>query len=141
MLTQEAVLEAVKHNRVGYVRVVCSTIDSRDYSRLVNFFPGTEIGHFGYSLKDGVDPNEWTQSEWSEKNILEALSSDLEFAFEKAHNERGISSSLMFEVIQMWLWILEDPLAQSTDYAPYGLPLYRKVAEKYHFTQKESSEL
>ena len=39
----------------------------------------------------------------------------------------------MYEVIKMWLWILEDPLVDFEDYAYYGLPLYKTVALKYGF--------
>jgi len=136
MLAQEVVLEAVINKSVGYNRDSCEMIDSRDYSRLSNFFPASDLEKFGYTLKDGVTPDHWEQTEWTEDNILKSLTKDLEFAVEKAHGERGISSSLMYEVIQMWLWILEDPLAKSRDYNSYGMPLYNKVAEKYHILQE-----
>ena len=49
--------------------------------------------------------------------------------------QRGISASLMFEVVQMWNWILEEGLENYGDgnYAQYGLPLFKKTAVKYGF--------
>lgn len=36
------------------------------------------------------------QREWTRENILEQLKSDVEFGFEKALDQRGISASLMW---------------------------------------------
>ena len=71
----------------------------------------------------------------TKENILIQLKQDLEFAFEKAIDKRGISSSFMFEVIEMWNWILEEGLEDWSEdqYAMYGLPLYRATALKYDF--------
>jgi len=135
MLTQDAVLKAVEDGTVGYDRRTCAIIDSRDYSRLVSFFPVTEVEKFGYK----ADPNSWTALPWTEEAVRRQLSEDLAFAFEKAINGRGISSSLMYGVVKMWLWILEDDLVNFSEYAPYGLPLYRAVAEKYGFHNPEKS--
>ena len=57
----------------------------------------------------------------------------MEFAFEKAIDQRGLSANMMFFVIKMWLNILEEPLASFSEsgYAPYGLPLFRAVAERF----------
>lgn len=63
---------------------------------------------------------------------MKALASDLEFAFEKALGQRGISASVMNDVIKMWMWVLDDEeLANCEEYAQYGLPLLKKVAVKY----------
>lgn len=60
------------------------------------------------------------------------LGKDLAFAIEKAEDQRGISANLMFEVIVMWMWILEDPdLANERGYCNYGLAYLRRVEQKY----------
>jgi hypothetical protein len=125
MLTQAQVLEAIKNGRKGG----CSILDSRDYLRLAEFFPDEDLDTLGFTKAEGVD--RYPLPEWTEDNILKHLASDLDFAFEKALNRRGISSSLMYEVIKMWMWVLEDDLQNFEDYPMYGLPLYKAVAVKY----------
>ena len=74
---------------------------------------------------------------FTKENIIEQLRTDVEFGFEKALNRRGISACLMFEVVRMWNWILneDDELANwpSERYAIYGLPLFKATAIKYGF--------
>lgn len=106
--------------------------DGRDSGRLSMFIKKEDLIKLGVEeekLKDHK-PLEYTR-----KNVLKQLKDDLEFAFEKALNKRGISSSLMFYVIKMWNDILEDGLENwsEDDYAMYGLPLYKATALKYGF--------
>ena len=65
--------------------------------------------------------------------MLKQLKEDVEFGFEKALNKRGISSSLMFEVVRFWNWVLEEGLEDwdEDNYAMYGLPLFKATAVKY----------
>ena len=123
MKTKEQILEAINSGRKS------RCIDMRDYIRLSDFFPADEWGAFGFNLKDGVDPP--TPEELSQENILRHLKGDLEFAFEKALGQRGISSELMYEVVKMWMWVLDDELQEFNGYAQYGLPLLKAVAVKY----------
>lgn len=127
MLTKEQVLEAVRGGRKS------KCLDGRDYSRLSSFFPVDQWKVFGISLKDDADTSKVTAREWSRDNILEILTTDVEFGFEKALNQRGISANLMHECVKLWLWILEDDLHEQADetYAYYGLPLFKAVAIKY----------
>lgn len=124
MKTIEQVVEMYKEN----------TIDGRDISRLTRFLTEEEMGKLGFELKDeykGVHkPVEFTR-----ENILAELESDVEFGLEKARNQRGISSSLMFQVVMMWNWILEEGLEDwdEDNYAPYGMPLFKATADKYGF--------
>ena len=125
MLTREEVLQAIRNGR----KSACQVIDSRDYSRLCDFMPVEDWDDLGFSLQDGADapaPKEWTRG-----SILQQLAADLEFAVEKAEGQRGISASLMYEVVKMWLWVLEDDLQHHSDYHNYGRPFLREVQEKY----------
>ena len=111
-------------------------LDGRDFNRLAQFIP------FGMLPKFGIEPNdEWNDKEkwdahikpFTRENILKQLEKDVAFGFEKALNKRGISSSLMYEVVQMWNWILEEGLEDFDDYPMYGLPLFKATAVKYGF--------
>lgn len=111
-------------------------LDGRDYSRLTDFMPVADWEALGYALKPDVASSDAPiPEEWTEANILAQLNTDLAFAFEKALDKRGISAGLMYEVVKMWMWVLEDPLGaeSETDYAQYGLPFLKAVALKYGF--------
>jgi hypothetical protein len=132
MLTQEQVLEAVKNKSRDPHRENCAVLDSRDYRRLCDFFPSDRWEAFGFSLKDGAVATE--PKPWTLESIMAQMRSDLEFAINKAENQRGISSSLMFDVMKMWMWVLEDDLQSHDDYYDYGLPFYRMIEAKYPTT-------
>lgn len=127
MKTLEQVLEAIKLGKSS------ECLDGRDFYRLCEFIPVKHWEVLGFNAKKGVKMEDIKIKEWTEENIKSQLKGDLEFAFEKALNKRGISSSFMFEVIKMWMWALDDPLQYYDDknYAMYGLPLYKAVALKY----------
>jgi hypothetical protein len=108
------------------------TIDGRDLTRLMQFIPEDQLGDFGITLKpEFVGKHEY--KEFSRENILEQLKKDVDFGFEKALDQRGISSGLMYSVVSMWNWILEEGLEEFEAYAQYGLPLFKATAVKYGF--------
>ena len=107
------------------------TLDGRDLNRLALFVPKERLIELGMSLKD--DSVDWSHKELTRENVLEQLKSDVEFGFEKALNQRGISASLMYNVVGMWNWILEEGLEDFDNYAQYGLPLFKATAVKYGF--------
>lgn len=108
------------------------TIDGRDLSRLMQFIPEAELKDFGLELKDEyVGTHKYI--ELTKENILIQLEKDVDFGFEKALNQRGISAGLMAEVVQMWNWILEEGLEYFDDYPMYGLPIFKATAVKYGF--------
>lgn len=107
------------------------TLDGRDLNRLAQFVPKERLSEIGLSLKD--ENAEWNHKELTRENVLEQLKSDVEFGFEKALDKRGISAGLMYEVVSMWNWILEEGLEDFDNYAQYGLPLFKATAVKYGF--------
>lgn len=109
-----------------------NTVDGRDLSRLMQFIPENELSDFGLVLKEEYKGLH-RHTDFTKENILIQLKEDVDFGFEKALDKRGISSSLMYEVVSMWNWILEDGLENFTDYAQYGLPLFKATAIKYGF--------
>jgi len=108
------------------------TLDGRDLSRLMGFIPENQLSGFGLELKDEYK-GKHHHKRFTRGNILKQLRKDVEFGFEKALNQRGISSSLMHDVVKMWNWILEEGLENFDEYAQYGLPTFKATAVKYGF--------
>jgi hypothetical protein len=109
-------------------------MDGRDFNRLAAFIPESQLADFGMSLKEEyVGTHE--HIEFTRENVLSQLEKDVAFGFEKAMNQRGLSAGMMFEVVMMWNWVLEEGLEDfdEDNYAQYGLPLFKATAEKYGF--------
>lgn len=129
-LARDQVLSAIKAKSVGYARESCEMIDSRDYVRLIEWFPSSDLIHFGFTLND--DDATWDVKPWTDETLQEQFVRDLEFAWEKASDERGISASLMFEVVQMWMWIFEDEEMLGLPYYGYGQDSLLRIARKHN---------
>lgn len=119
-----------------YVKEHISEIEFDNYigerrftKRFVDFLPTSEWGKFGYGYKW---EKEYNPKEWTEENIINQLKEDLEFAIEKATNQRGISASLMYDVLRSWCKVLENDL-EDTEYGWYGDKLIKAVDEYYGF--------
>ena len=111
-------------------------LDNRDISRLAQFVPFNMVEKFGIKPKDEWNNEEkWnsTVKPFTRENVLVQLQKDVKFGFEKALGKRGISSALMYQVVKMWNWILEEGLEDFDDYPMYGLPLFKATAIKYGF--------
>ena len=109
------------------------TLDGRDLARLAQFLTVEQIENLGLSFNSPEERETHFPAEFTKENILKQLQKDVAFGFEKALNRRGISSSLMYEVVQMWNQILEEGLEGFDSYAMYGLPLFKATAVKYGF--------
>lgn len=126
MKTREQVLQAIESKQLE-----SRAIDGRDFIRLACFFPEEDLPKFGLQREDATGA--WVVQAWTEESVKDQLRKDLAFAFEKALDRRGLSSSSMYFVILMWMWVLEDDeLANFENYQYYGLPLYKAVALKYN---------
>lgn len=109
------------------------TLDGRDLHRLCSFLTFEQAESMGI-LKEGAKGEDWGEvKDFTRENILHQLAKDVEFGFEKALDQRGISAGCMYCVVQMWNWILEEGLEDFSDYAQYGLPLFKATANKYGF--------
>lgn len=124
MLSKEKVLE-------NYHKLETS-IDIRFISRLVDFLTAEEVESLGYELKEGAKDDWKVEKEWTEENIIKQLIEDAEFGKEKAENERGISSALMTEVCEAWLFVLEDDSIVSDDWG-YNLGFFEDILKKYDY--------
>jgi hypothetical protein len=106
--------------------------DGRDRKRLSQFvkeedFPKLEL-EIAPEFKGKHQPIPFTRD-----NVLKQLKEDVEFGWKKACDERGISSSFMFECVKFWNWVLDEGLEywSDDDFFPYGKPLFEATAEKY----------
>jgi len=116
-------------------------LDGRDFARLCNYLTFEEAKDAGM-LQDDATGEKWGKvTAYTKRNILAQLKKDVAFGFEKALDCRGISSGLMYEVVRMWMYILEDDLLKLHDYAMYGLPLFKAVAIKYGFPNPIGEDL
>lgn len=105
-----------------------TSLDDRFGIRFAQFLSEEQMKQIGFSLKDGT---KHYQKEWNRENILKQLKEDVEFGWEKAINQRGISSNLMYEVVRSWNKILEEGLENFDEYPQYGKPLFKETAKKY----------
>lgn len=109
-----------------------NTLDGRDLYRLMQFIPESELKDFGLELKpEYVGTHK--HIDFTRENVLAQLKKDVEFGFEKALGQRGISAVMMAEVVMMWNWVLEEGLEDFDDYPMYGLPIFKATAVKYGF--------
>lgn len=126
MKTLEQTFQAIKE-KTSWERECNAMLDNRDIYRLLDFVSSEKVSELGFTAKSTWEDFE----DWTEKNILSHMERDYWFACEKADDQRGISSSLMFEVMKMWMWILEQDWAKEVEYGSYGYSLYKLIAEKY----------
>lgn len=112
-----------------------STLDGRQSYRFAQFLTFDKLTKFGLEPEDGVTEEEWNKNvkPFTRENVLAQLGEDVAFGFEKALDKRGISSWMMFECVKFWNNILEEGLENWSDsnYAMYGLPLFKATAVKY----------
>ena len=106
-------------------RTVC---EDRFGYRFAKFLSVDDLPKLGLTLKEGEthEPIPFTR-----ENVLKQLKADVLFGWEKACDKRGISSSLMHNVVESWNMVLEDGLEDFHKYEPYGRPLFMATAEKY----------
>lgn len=108
------------------------TLDGRDLNRLAQFLPESDLHLIGVELKEEYK-GKHEPVDFTKENVLKQLEEDVRFGLEKAHNMRGISAEMMFEVVRMWNWVLEEGLEDFDQYGSYGIPLFMATAKKYGF--------
>lgn len=87
---------------------------------------------------EGMPPPEPIERE----TLIAKMKDYMPFAFEKAHGQRGISSSRSIMHYVAWTWLAGDEnlskeLEDDDGYEPYGLPLLRRICEHYGWSPKE----
>lgn len=109
-------------------------VDRRFTKRFLQFIPTDEWETFGFRYT-GTEP--YVPKEWTEENILAQLRDDVEFGYEKAVDERGISSELMAMVVEAWCNVLENGLDLDGDDGPYHIRQFTTVAKYYGWELEE----
>lgn len=102
--------------------------DRRFTKRFLEFVPVDEYEKYGFKY---TGEGELITKEWTEENILEHLKRDVEFGYEKAENERGISSELMAMVVNAWCKVLQNGLNLDGDDGYYHIKQFTTVAKHY----------
>lgn len=125
MKTLEQIIELKKNSQ--------DTLDGRDLHRLLSFCTEAQVGELGLTLKEEYVGKHEPTEEWTEEVVKGRLATDLDFAFEKALDQRGLSAGMMYSVIKMWCWVLDVPEGDWSDenYAQYGLPLFKAAALRF----------
>lgn len=84
---------------------------------------------------------------WSRESIIERMRDYLPFAFEKANGERSISATRSVMHYVAWTWLCGDrefseaiESAAEENYAPYGKPVLRMIAEHYGWDWRSLDE-
>ena len=114
-------------------------VDDRFGARFSYFLTPEQMEKIGFFLKDEYK-EKYVPKEWTEENVIKQLKEDVLFGWEKACDERSISASIMYEVVKSWCKVLEDDLQNFSDYAPYGKPLFKAVAQKYNIELQDCEE-
>ena len=104
-------------------------IDDRFGARFAEFLTVEQMQRIGWMVKE-EEKETWTPKEWTEENILKQLYDDVQFGWVKCCDQRGISASLMAELVQKWCDVLENGLVD-IPYGYYGDNVFKTVAEKY----------
>lgn len=112
-------------------------LEDRFGARLCQFLEDENLAKVGFKSKGKREIKAWT-----EENVLEQLKEDIKFGWEKACNQRGISASLMVDVVQKWCNVLENGLHYDPNYTDYGKEFLREVDCKYgwHLTDVDVAE-
>lgn len=112
-------------------------LEDRFGIRLCQFLTVEQMGAIGYTYKTEEAAKAHTPIPFTEENVLKQLKEDVEFGWMKACDERGLSAGMMHEVVEAWCKVLENGLADSLPYAPYGKPLFKAVDTMYGFSLTE----
>ena len=103
-------------------------LDKRFTKRFVEFIPTEELEEYGFQY---TGEEERTPTEWTEENILKHLKRDVEFGYEKAVCERGISSELIADVVNAWCKVLQNGLNLEGNDGYYHIKQFTTVADYY----------
>ena len=86
-------------------------------------------------LKDDADPTAWKQLPRDKQSVLSEMHEYMDFAWEKANNNRGISAWRSLAHYSAWLWLAGYTEAADalTDYDQYGKPQLRAICEFFEW--------
>ena len=126
--------EFIHRNRLSLTRtqdeIVAKMKESSKY--LFNFVPEVLVDYL--SRENAKEVAEWAPITTIEETAQDFLDY-LNFGWEKALDQRGLSASRTLNKLGAWLWLMgRDDLVELIDddnlYEPYGMPALIAVAEK-----------
>lgn len=96
------------------------------------------IGYLDYEhakeyLKPEVTAEEWARSPSDRESILKEMEEYMEFAWDKANKERGISAGRSLAHFTVWVWMIgdQDRFGDLERYQYYGKDHLRKLCDAY----------
>jgi hypothetical protein len=109
-------------------------MDHRDFNRLAEFMTDAQLLEAGYEIT-GNSPDR-VIAPWTREAVMEQFRKDVDFGFEKAIDQRGISAAMMAQVVGMWFYAFQDDKGLEVlknQYTQYGLPVFKYAALTYGF--------
>lgn len=103
--------------------------------------------HAKQFLKKDVTEDQWLENyiPLTKEAVINEMKEYMDHAWDKANNERGISSQRSMAHYDNWLWLIDDHetllfLRDDSNYEMYGKPILRKICEVYGFKIEEEEE-
>lgn len=97
--------------------------------------------------RSSVCPPEWKVSSIIEKEeILKEMRDYIDFAYEKAYDQRGLSAIRSIMHYMCWIWLLGKEYdgflskimnAFLNNFEPYGIPILRMIADEFGWDWKK----
>lgn len=135
MRTQEEIVKFMRDNAAGFFNFV-----------LDDCIPFLDYAHAKEFLKEECSEDKWNEvrAPYTRDHVLHVMAEYMPFAWDKALNHRGLSSSRSTSHFSTWLWLLGDDEAhkayEDTEYAMYGVPKLKFICEKFGFSMDDSEE-
>lgn len=92
-----------------------------------------DYDHAKQYLKPEVTAEEWKSLPSDRESILKEMEEYMEFAWDKANNERGISAGRSLAHYTVWVWMIgdQDRFGDLEEYRYYGKDHLRKICDAY----------
>lgn len=91
-------------------------------------------------LKEGITKEEWDKDRKStDEEVMKEMSGYIEFAWDKAIGERGLSANRNIMHYSAWIWLLNDGSFEEykekcdNEYSEYGKPVLSWICKKYGY--------
>lgn len=102
---------------------------------LISYLPVDQAREF---LKPEVTAEQWEEGRLplDRETVIRQMGEYMDFAWEKANDERGLSAIRSVQKMQAWLFLLGDAellafAENDRNYAPYGKPILRRICDAY----------
>lgn len=92
-----------------------------------------DFEHAKSYLKKGATADQWPTEPHDRESILKVMENYMDFAWDKANNERGLSAGRSMAHYTAWTWLIgdEDKFPNLETYTDYGRPHLRALCKEY----------